>query len=228
MCRPWGFLFVSLITGVSRVFAVYVKKRWVGALVRNLCTNREHTLKYPTRFPETIWQIIKNNSHIPEFRDRVIQNPEQVQTVQFLTHFLFDSRKKSNTFSPLSIEDFFRRLLQMSKDFSFLSDHYAAIKAFAKNQHPTETSNGNKRCIRVLEKFSQHRFVFAKSSLISVARRYGHHDWEVIRRCNYRCCHAIFKKKKKSKCSRCKAAYYCCRKCQKKDWKARHRFVCNA
>lgn len=42
-------------------------------------------------------------------------------------------------------------------------------------------------------------------------------------------CHHCFKDDVKLlRCSRCKEAFYCSRKCQKKNWKRAHRYICIA
>lgn len=43
-----------------------------------------------------------------------------------------------------------------------------------------------------------------------------------IKNCQYIKCN----KKALKKCSRCKSSRYCSRKCQKKDWNTKHRFIC--
>ena len=46
---------------------------------------------------------------------------------------------------------------------------------------------------------------------------------KMIHICHYKKCNKLHVR---YKCSRCKKVHYCSRRCQKKDWKYRHRYNC--
>ena len=45
----------------------------------------------------------------------------------------------------------------------------------------------------------------------------------LVKVCNYKNCN---KKHVNKKCGKCQKVWYCCRKCQKKDWNSVHRDIC--